>query len=173
MQEENLFTPNCIRTFTGKYVNIFEPKPEMFCIEDIAHALSMQPRFGGHLRAFYSVAEHSINAANYRDAVYSRKLSFDLLMHDCSEAYLLDIPSPIKAHLSNYVEIEDKLMRILADKFSFEYPLTQAVKDIDRIMLQVEWNELAISSVPRSLPFGGTPNDVREHFLFLYHKLKP
>jgi hypothetical protein len=27
-----------IRTVTGKWVNVFDPKPEMFDIEDIAHA---------------------------------------------------------------------------------------------------------------------------------------
>ena len=52
-REENLYTPNCIRTFTGIYVNVFEPTPEMICIEDIAHALSNQCRFSGHLPTFY------------------------------------------------------------------------------------------------------------------------
>ena len=55
--KENLYTPNCIRTFTGLYMNVFNPKPDMICIEDIAHALSQQPRFGGHLPRMYSVAQ--------------------------------------------------------------------------------------------------------------------
>ena len=53
---ENLHTADCIRTFTGLYMNVFEPTPEMICIEDIAHGLSNMPRFGGHLPEFYSVA---------------------------------------------------------------------------------------------------------------------
>jgi len=93
MTIENLFTPNCIRTFTGKYVNVFEPTLEMICIEDIAHALSMQCRFGGHLPYFYSVAQHSINCSFLVDTPC---LKLEVLMHDASEAYLLGIPSPIK-----------------------------------------------------------------------------
>src|SRR5665811_1025646 len=96
---ENLYTPNCIRTFTGIYMNVFEPTPEMISIEDIAHALTMQCRFGGHLPDFYSVAQHSLNCSYLID---NPKLKLTALLHDASEAYLLDIPRPIKNNLNNY-----------------------------------------------------------------------
>lgn len=51
MSVENLYTPDCIRTFTGKYFNPCEPDLKLVCIEDIAHALAMQPRFGGRPKA--------------------------------------------------------------------------------------------------------------------------
>ena len=60
MNIENLYTPDCIRTYTGIYMNVFEPTLEMIHIEDIAHALSMQCRFGGHLYDFYSVVQKQI-----------------------------------------------------------------------------------------------------------------
>ena len=47
--KENLYTKDCIRTFTGIYMNVFNPTSEMICIEDIAHSLSLQCRFAGHL----------------------------------------------------------------------------------------------------------------------------
>jgi len=137
---ENLYTPNCIRTFTGIYINVFEPTLEMICIEDIAHALSNQCRFGGHLSKFYSVAQHSILCNNLVNDEY--KLS--ALLHDASEAYLLDIPRPIKQGLKNYKEIEDKLMVLIAKKFSFEYPLEKVVKQADERMLQFEWKYLML-----------------------------
>lgn len=140
MVKENLFTPNCIRTNSGIYMNVFDPTPEMICIEDIAHALSNQARFGGHLKKFYSVAQHSLMCYRYSHRGYE----FDSLMHDASEAYLLDIPSPIKAGLSNYKEIEDKLMMAIAEKFGFNYPLSPAVKDVDAVMLQFEWDHLVL-----------------------------
>ncbi len=139
---ENLYTPDCIRTVTGKYVNVFDPKPEMFCIEDIAHALSMQPRFGGHLPVQFSVAEHSINCSFVADEFY--KLT--ALMHDASEAYLLDIPRPIKQRLANYKEIEHGLMVVLSHVFGFQYPLPGEVKAIDEQMLRFEWNSMMISA---------------------------
>ena len=48
--------------------------------------------------------------------------------------------------LSNYKEIEDSLMRVIADKFGFPYPLSLATKDIDNHMLQWEWESLMLNS---------------------------
>jgi len=97
-----LYTPDCIRTYTGRFVNVFQPTPEMICIEDIAHSLSNQCRFGGHLAQFYSVAQHSINCAGLVSSAHTKAA----LLHDSSEAYLMDIPSPIKAKMPEYKKIE-------------------------------------------------------------------
>jgi len=137
MKKENLYEPNCIRTFTGLYMNVFDPTPEMICIEDIAHALSMQCRFGGHLPKFYSVAQHSVNVADM-----SRTLQ--ALMHDSAEAYLLDIPSPIKKRLTGYKEIEDNLLRVIADKFGFDPILSEETKAADKVLLEFEWDTLML-----------------------------
>jgi len=138
---ENLYTKDCIRTYTGIYMNVFEPTFEMICIEDIAHALSMQCRFGGHLYSFYSVAQHSLNCSYL---IEEKSLKLAALLHDASEAYLLDIPRPVKQGLSNYKEIEDKLMQLIAQKYGFEYPLHKEVKKIDELMLQTEWDCLML-----------------------------
>ena len=137
---ENLITHNTIRTRSGAYVNVFDPKPEMFEIEDIAHALSHQCRFSGHLPNFYSVAQHCVLASLRVHPDYA----YDALMHDSSEAYLLDIPSPIKQHITNYKSLEDSVMKVLADKFKFRYPLEQPVKQVDLEMLHWEWEHLMI-----------------------------
>jgi len=133
---ENLYTKDCIRTFSGQYVNVFEPDPEKINIIDIAHALSMQCRFGGHLPNFYSVAQHSIVVAS----IVSKEHKIAALLHDASEAYLMDIPRPIKIRLANYKEIEDGLMKVIAEKFGFEYPLSEDVKEADEKRLKIEWN---------------------------------
>lgn len=146
---ENLYTPNCIRTVSGIYMNVFEPTPEMICIEDIAHALSMQCRFGGHLPTFYSVAQHSLNCSYL---IEDEKLKLPALLHDAGEAYLIDVPRPVKRGLTNYKEIEDRLMRVIADKFGFEYPLHPDVKEVDEQMLQTEWNHLMLGNDPYKLP---------------------
>lgn len=141
MSEENLYTPDSIRTKTGIYINVFEPTIEMICIEDIAHALTYQCRFGGHLPKFYSVAQHSLNCSYL---IQDPKLKLSALLHDASEAYLLDIPRPIKNRLSNYKEIEDGLMKLIALKFGFKYPLQKEIKDVDETMLQTEWDYLML-----------------------------
>jgi hypothetical protein len=162
---ENLFTPNCIRTVSGIYINVFEPTPEMICIEDIAHALTYQCRFGGHLPKFFSVAQHSLNCSYM---VEENELKLAALLHDASEAYLLDIPRPIKQGLSNYKEIEDGLMSVIADKFGFDYPIHPKVKEVDEQMLQVEWDVLMLNKNTWDLP---TKNewDTRNQFVNMFN----
>lgn len=129
-----------IRTFSGKWMNVFELDESMICIEDIAHALSNQCRFGGHLPKFYSVAQHSIMCS----VIVPQEHKLAALMHDASEAYLLDVPRPIKKCLLNYAEIENDLMSMIAYKYGFQWPLHNDVKHADELMLQKEWNELVL-----------------------------
>lgn len=133
---------DCIRTNTGLYVNVFEPTSEMICIEDIAHALASMPRFGGHLNKRYSVAQHSVNCCKAALSLEDKKAA---LMHDASEAYMLDIPTPIKAKLPDYKKYEANLMSFIAKHFVFEFPLSEEVHSIDREMLLVEWENLVVN----------------------------
>jgi 5'-deoxynucleotidase YfbR-like HD superfamily hydrolase len=158
---ENLYSPNCIRTFTGLYVNIFDPTPDMFCLEDIAHSLSQQCRFAGHLPEFYSVAQHSVHCSN----VVEDKYKVAALLHDASEAYLLDIPRPIKSWLTNYRSIEDTLMEVIAKKFGFKYPLDEIIKTTDKLALEFEWDHLMLK---KPLPHEFTcfsPKEAKKLFL--------
>jgi hypothetical protein len=164
MKTENLYTPNCIRTFTGIYVNVFEPTMEMIFIEDIAHALSNQCRFGGHLPQFYSVAQHSTAMSTKMH----KKHKLAALLHDASEAYLLDIPSPIKKGLSNYKEIEDRLMILIAEKFGFQYPLHEKVKEVDEYMLQWEWSSLMLTKDVFPKINCWSSKDAKRNFLISY-----
>lgn len=139
-QPENLYTPNCIRTRSGIYINPFEPTPDQITIEDIAHSLSMQCRFAGHLPEFYSVAQHSFECS----FLVQDKYKLQALLHDASEAYLLDIPSPIKNQIPKYKEVENNLMAMIAGKFGFSYPFSKEVKWADKIMLQFEWDKIML-----------------------------
>jgi uncharacterized protein len=138
---ENLYTPNKIRTFSGIYIDPFDPKSEDIEIIDIAHALSQMPRFGGHLPGFYSVAQHSINVCN----LLTKKYKLAGLLHDAAEAYILDIPRPIKCRLRDYKKLENGLMKVISDKFHFKYPISKPVKKADEIQLQWEWNTLMVT----------------------------
>jgi 5'-deoxynucleotidase YfbR-like HD superfamily hydrolase len=129
-----------IESFTGKKVYFLNPKPDMFDIEDIAHALSMIVRYTGHVKKFYSVAEHSV-------AVSRLTGNLEGLMHDGSEAYLIDVASPIKQHLRGYKEMESGIMVVLAEKFGFNWPLSRDTKDADATQLKTEARHL--------LPSGG------------------
>ena len=101
----------CIRTNSGPYINVFEPTLDMLCIEDITHAEAAIPRFAGHLNKHYSVGQHSIMAAQ----LVSSKNRKAALLHDATEAYMLDMPTPIKNQLPDYKIAEDRLMRVIAE----------------------------------------------------------
>lgn len=140
MQEENLYTPRCIRTFSGKYLNVFRPQQINICIEDIAHALAEQPRFGGHLQFKYSVAMHSLRCCEL--APHGYKLT--ALLHDSPEFAINDLASPIKKEIDRYNEIEHGLMTVIAIKFGLSYPFPDIIKQIDNTVLVEEWNALMI-----------------------------
>ncbi len=175
---ENLFETDCIRTFTGLYMNVFEPTPEMICIEDIAHALSYMPRFGGHLPVFYSVAQHSLRCAH--KAMYAVKnvveggdksAGFEALLHDASEAYIMDIPSPIKKRLPEYKKIEENLMRVIAEKFGFTYPLSAITKQVDHAALVEEWDRIMMCKDRFDLHRFDRidPDDIKKEFVFAFN----
>jgi len=82
-----------IQTYTGKKFYPIDPDPELICIEDIAHGLSMKCRFNGHCSRFYSVAQHSVLISQLFD---SAQVKLEALLHDAAEAYLCDVPSPLK-----------------------------------------------------------------------------
>jgi hypothetical protein len=164
---ENLHTPDCIRTFTGKYMNVFEPTIDMICIEDIAHALSFQCRFGGHLPEFYSVAQHSVHCSKMVDD----KFKLQALLHDASEAYLLDMPRPIKRRLNDYKLIENKLMLLIAEKFGFKYPLENQIKLADENMLEFEWEHIVLKKSITNSFYCWTSIDAKISFLQTFNKL--
>lgn len=156
----------CIRTNSGLFINVFEPTKDVISIEDIAHALASIPRFGGHLNRHYSVAQHSVMCMMKLASLEDKKAA---LMHDASEAYLGDIPTPIKARLPEYKECEHNLMLMIADKFGFQYPLNEAVKEVDARMLQIEWETLVLED---SKDFDCWDHaTAKQLFLRVYHEL--
>lgn len=121
-----------MQTFTGRVFRPFEPDIDHVDILDIAHALSLICRFGGHTFGHYSVAEHCVlmsYAVRPENALWA-------LLHDATEAYMGDVIRPVKRHLPDYVAAEDRLMRVICDRFGLPPDPPQEVQDADnRILL--------------------------------------
>jgi len=132
-----------IQTYTGKKFHPLDPDPAAICIEDIAHALSMQCRFTGHVKRFYSVAEHSVHVAR-QVLVASPRDAFWALMHDASEAYLLDLAKPVKRlpELAAYRDAEARVMRAICEAFDLPAEEPKPVKPADVRMLATEAAQL-------------------------------
>lgn len=93
--------------------------PKEVSLRDIAHALSLLCRGGGHMKYFYTVGLHSMNGAREGSFPPDGPTGWywPVLLHDASEAYLSDIIRPVKVHLSNYLEIEDQIMQTILTHF--------------------------------------------------------
>lgn len=128
-----------IQTYTGVEFYPLDPRPEDIRIADIAHALSMQCRYTGHVRSFYSVAEHSLRVAELCPPEYALLG----LLHDAAEAYLVDLPRPIKLGTEIgrlYREAEDRIMIAVCQRFglTWQNPMPDPVERADKAMLYVE-----------------------------------
>ena len=133
---------------SGKPFFPLDPRPEDIDINDIAHALSMVCRFGGHVHSFYSVAEHSVRVSDaIRDAGGSLEEEFAGLLHDASEAYLGDVIWPLKVspELGAYRAVEERVERVIAEAFGMLWPLPKIVKQFDLVLLATEKRDLMLS----------------------------
>jgi hypothetical protein len=173
-----------LQTVSGRWVNPFDPDPEQIELGDIARALANQCRFGGHCRTFYSVAQHCVIVSELIEKEGgAAEDALAALMHDAAEAYLGDLPHPIK-HRSPlgaaFREAEQPLERAICDRFSVA-GASPAVKRLDRALLATErrtfsseswhWPELA-GVEPLELELEAwSPDEAADAFLRRYEEL--
>lgn len=127
-----------IHTFSGNQFFPMAPAEEDVFIGDIAHALSVITRFGGHCRWFYSVAQHSVLASLNVPLEHA----FEALMHDAAEAYIGDMVRPLKPHNPDFVAIDARLDAVIRSRFGLPEQMSQTVKEIDVVMCATEKRDL-------------------------------
>lgn len=136
-----------IQTYTGKQFFPLDPAGSDLDIVDIAHALTNVCRFNGHCSRHYSVAEHSILVAlhvAWDDEATDAPTVLAALLHDASEAYLCDIPRPLKLmpEMAPYREMEAQLEHAIAARFGLPYPMPDVVRRHDARALATEYRDL-------------------------------
>jgi len=129
---------NCIQTFTGQHFDIQYPDFQIIDIRDIAHALSLKCRFNGHCKTFYSVAEHSVRVSMV--SIQCHKLW--ALLHDSAEAYLPDIPSPVKFLFPEISVMEFNILNALSMKYNLPPYHQSQIHIPDKILLATEARDL-------------------------------
>jgi len=142
----NEYDGHWVNTYTGKHFHYLDPQPEEIDIIDIAHSLSLTCRYGGHCKQFYSVGDHSIRVAE----IVPKELKLQALLHDAAEAYLTDLPRPIKYDIPKFRDIEDEIQQVISTKFVIGYPpfpwegLTakRVIKQADNILLATEARDM-------------------------------
>ena len=126
-----------LQTRSGRPFDYEQPKPDQIDIRDIAHALGQLCRFAGHCSRFYSVAEHSVHVAMLLRQGGDPLARWGLL-HDAHEAYVVDIPSPLKRLLPDYRKFEDIAAAAVLSRFGLVGAMPPAVVATDRILFQHE-----------------------------------
>lgn len=178
-----------IVTYTGKVFDLLNPKPEMVCIEDIAHSLAHQCRYNGHCEFFYSVAQHCVLMARNRDLPGE---PLQKLLHDAAEAYIGDLISPWKKLLN--VNIPDKcfapvsyfehtIQKVIGEALGIDLNLSAEVKKSDKIMMATEIRDL-MPTMPDDYDWGlfgyrytkrtiipWCPEHAERRFLDTYHQI--
>ncbi len=129
---------NWIQTYTGRRFWPLDPRPEDIDILDIAHALALKCRYTGHCREFYSIGQHSVLAS----LIVGEADMLGALMHDASEAYLADVARPVKHELPDFLRAEERLEKVIAERFALPWPMSDSIKRADLILLRTERRDL-------------------------------
>lgn len=134
----------------GRFVNLLDVRDEDIDIEVIAHSLSLQCRYMGHIKHHYSVAQHCCLVCDCitKEIGIESKASLAGLLHDASEAYLHDLVRAIKVGLrdegSKWVELEHDIQSKIYLKYGV-YNHDQyhsRIKKWDNLVLRDEVDQL-------------------------------
>jgi 5'-nucleotidase len=117
------FSGTKIETYSGGWLDLWNPRREDLRHGDIALGLSRVCRFAGQSRWFYSVAEHSVLVARLAKKISDdRNAARYALVHDASEAYIGDVSAPLKTVMrleggSPYDDVAEKLTAVILDYY--------------------------------------------------------
>ncbi len=129
---------NWMQTFTGRAFYPLDPQVGDVDPVDIAHALSMICRYGGHVQTFFSVAEHCV----LMSYAVAPEHALWALLHDATEAYVGDMVRPLKHAMPEYRAVEDRLMAVICDRFGLGHECPAEVKQADLRILRDERDAL-------------------------------
>lgn len=168
-----------IQTFTGRKFWSIDPRPDEVSIDDIAHALSMLCRYSGHCLKFYSVAEHSVHVAQWL-LDHSPDDALAGLLHDATEAYVADVPRPLKQSLPTYKDAENNVWRAIAARYGLGAELPAVVHEADNRILAdevqqnmkpMEWHNNHDDPLGVELQFW-TPAQAEHEFIAMFRFLE-
>lgn len=156
-----------MNVFSGHRIDPLHIKEENIYLEDIAHALSLLCRGNGHIKYFYSVAQHSLNCAKEAQRRgYSKHVVLSCLFHDASETYMSDLITPIKKQMKEYQVIEEQLLETIFQAFHIQLKNEEKLiwKEMDHLLLEAELKEMMPLEENRSTVTLISVPDLNEHY---------
>ena len=184
---------NTLNTRSGALLDLDDPDPAAIKLDDIAGSLAMVPRFGAQTKVFYSVAQHAVSVALTAERLGRPELALAALHHDSHEAFICDLPTPVKAYTGcKYQELADRLDRAIEEAFGIKLKTKESsdgkfTKEIDNAILVVEAERLLAGEPPErdvrsevlsaaratmaEMPEAWAPPDGAAHFEEAHHRI--
>jgi len=160
--------PAKISTMHGTLIDVPTPQ-EQLDARSIARGLATTYRWSGQTNELITVAEHSINVS----LDVPREYALSALFHDCAEAFIGDIPAPVKSldAMAPLREMEDRILAAASLRFGFSYSMVrgEVVKAADRRALVTE----AALLLPNPLPVLDAFPDHAPDLKFSFHCYRP
>ena len=164
---------------SGEFYSYTKPKSNKFTIEDVALSLSNLCRYSGQVSKFYSIAQHAYLVSYAVDQEYA----LDGLCHDNVEAFMVDVPTPLKTLLPEYKMLEAQHEAEMFRRLKLEYPMNPAVHKADFAVFCAEvrdmkpkhthwdrFNTADVGHIPHIIPW--TSEKSRKMFLKRYYQLR-
>jgi hypothetical protein len=130
-----------VQTASGKRVDLLTPSADQIDFKDVSWALSRIGRFNGHTNRFYSVAQHCLIMSQ----VVPAEIAIHALLHDAAEAFIGDIPAPLKELMPEFEGIEVQFLRAIYLAAGVPLPDVNQWSEVrmaDLSMLLTERNQL-------------------------------
>lgn len=174
MKEYTMKQYNFIQTRSGGFFNYDDIESNQFDIEDIAHSLTYQCRWSGHTKFFYPVIQHLILSCNMAWRMkYPYHIQYEALMHDVSEAFVVDLPRPLKRLCPDYCLINENVEKALGKRFNFPHTMSPEVREIDDRMLLTEYHQLIDTHEKKRFEETNLPHFGLEPYDILLQEEKP
>lgn len=150
-----------IQTYPSrKKFDLANPRAADVSIEDIAWHLSQQNRYAGGTPLPYSVAQHSCLVSDQ----LPQPLQLEGLLHDAHEAYLVDVPTPVKQVLGDaWRELEATIQACVLRAFGIYRPPPPEVVAADDLLRSTEAKCLLKSGDDWEWPGGERPRPIYAH----------
>lgn len=137
-----------LKTYTGRIFDFNNITKDSIYIPDVLHALPSLNRFLGHSSRPYSVGEHTLRGyLMCHELGFTPEQKLYWFIHDFTEAYVGDCPTPLKKLLPNFKDYEAQVEKAILEHLNLREPTEEEynlVKRIDATMLVLEMRDLTL-----------------------------
>ena len=127
-----------ISLLNGGFFDYEAPERSVYTVQDIARGLSHTARFSGQTDRPYYVSQHCVLVSK----MVPPEHALAALLHDGCEAFMADVPSPLKKLIPGYVELEKRAEEDMCKRFGVKFPFHPSIKEADNLIFEIERRDM-------------------------------